>query len=300
MGVNRRGLDRLVHWLRGIKVGVALGGGAARGMAHLGVLRTLEREGIPIDAIAGTSAGAMTGILYGAGFDPDFITDSFVEDLEPGWFFRSIPSGKYWYLMYNYRRGRFGPMLRKYLHDWRLEQLSIPCSAISVDLVRGEAVVRRDGDAVDAILDSINLPVLAQPILRPGQALIDGGFLNNVPADVLVSHGCNLVIAVDVMARIQPEFGRIRPDSNIDEAAAPGVMPTLMRTLAVQSASVSSVGAQPADVRIEPDTRKFGMASFTRAHQLSEVGAQAATRQLPEIRRLLTALDGQMFPDHGA
>ena len=136
------GLERLVHDLRGVRVGVALGGGAARGLSHLGVLKALESSGIVVDMVAGTSAGAMTGIMYSAGLDPDYNADSFATDLEPSWIFRHMPQGTYWQLLYKYRRGHFDPMLRKYLHDWRLEQLAVPCFSVTVDLVSGTSVVR--------------------------------------------------------------------------------------------------------------------------------------------------------------
>lgn len=289
------GLERLVHWLRGIRIGLALGGGAARGMAHLGVLRALESEGIVVDAIAGTSAGAMVGIAYASGLDPDFMTERFAEDLKPGWFFRRIPSGSYWYLMYNYRAGKFDPMLRRYLGDSRLEQLPISCSAVTVDLVEGKAVVRRDGDAVHAILDSINLPVLSHPIIRSGQALVDGGILNNLPADVLVSQGCNFVIAVDVVAKMESEFARIRPDTTVERVRTPATIPTILRMLTVQNKQVSSTGARSADVRIEPDVSRFSLAAFTRAKEMADIGEQALRQNTATIRELLVARDAKLF-----
>src|SRR5206468_10633382 len=85
------GLERLVHDLRGVRIGVALGGGAARGLSHLGMLKALERNGIVVDMIAGTSAGAMTGIMYSAGMDPDCNAEAFAEDLAPPWIFRQLP-----------------------------------------------------------------------------------------------------------------------------------------------------------------------------------------------------------------
>ena len=96
-------MERLVHYLRGVRIGVALGGGAARGMAHLGVLNALDQNGIVADVIAGTSVGAMTGVLYSAGLDCDYLTSQFAADLKPPWIFRQLPSGGYWYLLYNYR-----------------------------------------------------------------------------------------------------------------------------------------------------------------------------------------------------
>src|SRR5262249_47381468 len=101
------GLERLVHDLRGVRIGLALSGGAARGMAHLGVLKALDDNGIIPDMIAGTSAGAMTGICYSSGFDPAYCAERFAEDLRPGWIFRQIPQGKHWYLLYKYRTGQF-------------------------------------------------------------------------------------------------------------------------------------------------------------------------------------------------
>jgi NTE family protein len=96
-------------------------------MARLGVLKTLEHNGIVVDTIAGTSVGAMTGILHAARYDPGYLVDRFAEDLRPGWPFRAMPGGKNWYLVYKYRRGHFDRMLRKYLSEWKLEQLPIRC-----------------------------------------------------------------------------------------------------------------------------------------------------------------------------
>ena len=206
----QQGFERIVHHLRGIRIGLALGGGAARGMAHLGVLKVLEQNGIYIDMLAGTSAGALTGALYAAGLDPDYIAQSFKKDLKPSWFFQQLPAGGYWYLLYKYRRNKFDPMLRQYLDRVRMEQLIIPTSAISVDLVEGEPLVRERGDATINVLESINLPPLSLPIIRSGQALVDGGLLNNIPANVLVAKKCNFVIASSVTAKLEKDFIEIR------------------------------------------------------------------------------------------
>ena len=120
------GFERIIHEMRGVRIGLTLGGGAARGMAHLGVLTALEESGIVVDMIAGTSAGAMTGILYASGMKPEYSVDCFIKDLTPSWLLRQFPNGVYWNLLYNYRRGKFDPMLRKYLKGSRLEQLPIP------------------------------------------------------------------------------------------------------------------------------------------------------------------------------
>jgi predicted acylesterase/phospholipase RssA/CRP-like cAMP-binding protein len=290
------GLERLVHHLRGIRIGIALGGGAARGMAHLGVMKALEQNGIVADMVAGTSAGAMTGVVYGAGIDCDYAAERFSADLTVPWPLNCLPRGHHLYLLYKYRWGQFDPMLRKYLHDWRLEQLAVPCLSVTSDLVSGAAVIRDRGDAVHAILESINLPVLSVPICRDGQALIDGGLMNNVPADVLVSAGCNFVIAVSVTAKMEKRFADIRPGAPVRRRTRPGVVATILRSLLVQNYSLNAIGVGPADVVIEPDVTAFDMTAFMRARELAAVGEAAAVAQMPTIRRLLTRIDPQLFP----
>jgi len=289
------GLERLVHDLRGVRIGVALGGGAARGMSHLGVLKALEQNGIVVDMIAGTSAGAMTGIVHASGLDPDFSAAQFSRDLRPSWIFRQLPHGKHWYLLYKYRRGQFDPMLRKYLHDWRLEQLPVPCLSVTVDLVSGNFVARERGDAIHAILESINLPVFSVPICRNGQALVDGGLVNNIPADVLVAKGCNFVIAVSVAAKMEKQFCDMTPDQSTTPRGTPTIVQTLLRSLLVQNHCLNSLGVQPADMVIEPDLTSIDPTEFERTTELAAIGEAATLEQIPKIQQLLTRLDPQLF-----
>lgn len=290
------GLERLIHLIRGIQIGVALGGGAARGMAHLGVLKALEQQGIVVDMIAGTSAGAMTGTVYASGMDPDFAIERFVHDLRPSRFFRMIPKGDQWYLLYKYRTRHFGPMLRKYLHDACYEQLPIPMHAISLDLISGKGVERDSGDAVQGILESINLPVLSIPINREGQSLVDGGLINNVPADVLTRKGCNLVIAVSVTAKMELEFVQNRPDTPTKQMRPASMVQTLLRSFLVQSFNINAMGIEPADIMIEPDVTKFQLTEFTRTDELAAVGEQATLASIDRIRDHLHRLDPKLFP----
>lgn len=289
------GLERLVHDLRGVRIGLALSGGAARGMAHLGVLKALDQNGIIPDMIAGTSAGAMTGIVYASGYEPEFAAARFAEDLRPGWVFRHVPHGNHWYLVYKYRTGQFDPMLRKYLHDWRLEQLPVPCVAVTVDLVSGSALVRERVDAVHAICESINVPGLSRPICRNGQALIDGGLVNNIPADVLVSKGCNFVIAASVTGQLEKKFYDITADGPMPPRAKPAIIATLLRSFLVQSHSLNTAGVRSADVVIDQDVTKFDLTEFVRTKELAAVGEAAALEQVPKIRQLLGRLDPQLF-----
>jgi predicted acylesterase/phospholipase RssA/CRP-like cAMP-binding protein len=294
-GLLAGGMERLVHDLRGVRIGVALGGGAARGMSHLGVLKTLERNGIVVDMIAGTSAGAMTGIMYASGLDGEYCANQFSKDLRPSWIFRHLPRGNQWYLLYKFRRGHFDSMLRPYLHDWKLEQLAVPALSVTADLVSGETVIRQRGDAIHAILESINLPVLSVPILRERRALIDGGLVNNIPADVLVAMGCNFVIAVSVTAKMERRFCDISADTSKPTRKRPTVVQTLLRSLLVQNYNLNALGVRPADVVIEPDVTGVDLTEFGRAKELAVIGESAAIAQIPTIQQLLTRLDPQLF-----
>ncbi len=289
------GFERIIHQLRGIRIGVALGGGAARGMAHLGVLKVLEQNGIIIDMIAGTSVGAMTGILYASGMEPDYNVDCFVRDLEPGWLFRHLPNGGYWYLLYKYRRKQFDPMLRKYLNDSRLEQLTIPVRSVTVDLVSGTAVVRAEGDSVHAITESINLPVLSIPINRDGKSLVDGGIVNNVPADLLATSGCNIVIAASVTANLEQRFASNCPGTPTSKMKSASIMNTILRTYVVQNVNMNSVGVAPADFVIQPDVTGFDITEFVRAKEMATIGAETTLREIPKLRKLLATVDKQLY-----
>jgi predicted acylesterase/phospholipase RssA len=165
-----------------------------------------------------------------------------------------------------------------------------------VDLISGKAVVRGTGDAVHGILESINLPVLSKPINRHGQALVDGGLIDNVPADVLVSKGCNFVIAVSVTAKMEAEFARNRPDTPASEMRPASTIQTLLRSYLVQSYNINSIGVQPADIVIEPDVTGFDLSEFARTDELAAIGERTTVEAIPQIRKLLNRLDGDLFP----
>lgn len=288
-------IDRIVHYLRGLSIGLALSGGAAHGMAHLGVLRALEEAGITVDKVAGTSAGVLTGVLYCAGYSTDWGVKSFTHDLEPGSIYKWFPKGDGLYLLEKYRSGSWEKMLRKYLRDSRLEQLPIPVSTVTTDLISAQSVARSSGDAVESILESINLPVLSPPICRDGMLLVDGGIVNNLPADLLAKQGCNFVIGVDVAANIEHRVGENVTDTPTSEMKSPGVVATLLRCLRVQAHNMSKVGAQPADVIIAPDVSMFEPTAFTQTPEMANIGYQATLEALPRIREILNKLDAELF-----
>ncbi len=300
-GVSTRqetlGVSRLARALRGFSIGIALAGGGAKGMAHFGVLQVLEESGISFDVMSGTSAGAMAGIIYAAGMTPQDSINHFQEELTPSKLFRCLPNWPNWYLVSQYRRRAWEGMLRKYLHQWRLEQLSIPFNAVTVDLVQARTVVRKQGDAVHAILESINLPIVSRPILRDGMALVDGGVLNNLPADVLAEDGADFVIGVDVSSHVRSEFAHNRPDMPTCEMRNAGSIDTLFRIFETQAHNIGKLRNRAVDFWIKPDTSCFGLAEFHRSSEISVVGQTAAQAVVAELKQRLYELEKRLLDD---
>jgi NTE family protein len=137
--------------------------------------------------------------------------------------------------------------------------------------------------------------MLSAPICRNGQALIDGGVMNNIPADVLTSQGCNFVIAVSVTAKIAKQFGANKPDTPTTSMRTPSSLRTLFRTWEVQNFNLNAIGIQPAEIVIEPEVIDFDLSEFMRARELFAIGEQAALVQIPKIRQLLDRLDPALF-----
>jgi predicted acylesterase/phospholipase RssA len=289
-------IERIVHSLRGVRLGIALGGGAARGMSHYGVLDVLEKANVVIDEFAGTSVGAMLGVTYCSGYDVDFGIESYPRDLKLPWFYRKIRGGSKLYLLQKFRTRAWDRMLRNYLDDWRLEQLPIPIQTVGVDLVRGEEVVRKHGDAVHAILESINLPYLSAPICRDGKTLVDGGMLNVIPADVLVRSGCNYVIAVNVSQNVRPTFSGNSPDTPTEQMKVPNIFRVWSRLLDVQSRNLSQLGAASADFTISPEVAKVDIGAFEDTVNIAALGTAATEECLPDLKQQLHQIDPKLFP----
>lgn len=288
---QQQSVQRIVRHLCGTRVGLALSGGGARGFAHLGVLRAFDRAGLSFDLLAGTSIGALTGMSYCAGWNPDEAVPQFGQQLTPPKLLRMVPGGYRWFMYGMFRLHRWEGMLRPYLGDCTLEQLQIPLSVVTVDLITGTPVVSDRGDAVGRLMESINLPGVALPILRDGMALVDGGILNNLPADVLPERGANLVIGVDVMAKLSRRFGRNRPGMSTAAMRVPGTIETLLRVNEVQDCALGTMRSRAVDLLIAPDTSRFDFANFSRSQQLADVGEAAAEEAIPQIKQLVADLE---------
>lgn len=204
------------------RVGLALGSGGARGAAHVGVLKVLEREGIKVSAIAGTSIGAMVGGAYAAGVP--------LSRIEEEWLTTSRRKLLRSFLPTFPRTGlSSGAGLRRYLReilgDVRIEELPIPFAAVATDLDTGEAVVLRSGPLVEAIRASTAIPGVFQPVRWEGRLLVDGGMVEPLPVRVCRELGADIVIAVDTNPAPRPTTpeGR-RPWAALSQALRQGLL----------------------------------------------------------------------------
>ncbi|MBX7166531.1 MAG: patatin-like phospholipase family protein [Pirellulales bacterium] len=285
--VQQRTLGRLVRQIRGPRLGLALGGGGARGLAHLGVLRAFEAAGLDFDLVSGTSIGALIGTAYAGGWEAQEALDYFCQELAPPWLVRQLPKGNSWYMWLMFQLQGWDRRLRRYLGQARIEQFQVPLFTVAVDLVTGNLVIRDSGDAANAILESINLPGVARPILRDGMVLVDGGILNNLPGDVLFPRGADFVVGVDVVSRLAPRYVGKAPGRNSVTMHRPGPIDTLLRVHEVQDHGLNAFRIDAVDFRIAPDTSRFEFADFARAHELAAVGERAASEALPQLKKLL-------------
>ena len=290
------GIERVVHSLRGVRIGLALGGGAAKGMSHLGVLRAFDEHGIVIDAIAGTSVGAMMAVPYCGGYSPDDTVQRFTSSLTPGGIYKQIPRGDLWYLLVKYRSRAWEGMLREHFFDWQLEQLLIPLATIAADLVTGSEYVRKNGDAVSGILESINLGGISKPICRDGMVLVDGGYLNNVPADTLIADEATYVISVDVSSKISDNFVGNTRETPTGKMRIPRINQTISRIREVALKNLSIMGGAQSDFTISPDVSKVSFVDFKSTPRTAEIGYKATQRCMADLKTQLHQLDPQLFP----
>ena len=290
------GIERVVHSLRGVRIGLALGGGAAKGMSHLGVLRAFDEHGIVIDAIAGTSVGAMMAVGYCGGYSPEETVRRFTSSLTPGGIYKRIPKGDLMYMLVKYRSRAWEGMLREHFYDWQLEQLLIPLVTIAADLVTGSEYVRKSGDAVLGILESINLGGISKPICRDGMVLVDGGYLNNVPADTLIADDATYVISVDVSSQIVDSFVGNTHETPTEKMRIPRINQTISRIREVAQRNLSIMGGAQSDFTISPDVSKVSYVDFKSTPRIAEIGYHATQDCMDNLKKQLNQLDPQLFP----
>lgn len=250
-------------------VGVALGGGVARGMAHVGVLRELEKNNIPIDLIAGTSAGALAGACYATGMNPDQI-----EELACNMSWSDLGRVTVSRLGF-YNSERTETFLKKVLPVNRFEQTRMPLGIVATDLQAGKMVVFTEGDIPLAVRASCAIPCYFIPVMVNGRMMVDGGVVGHLPASVARSMGADIVIAVDVNSEGRP----IAPPTNI--------FTIMSQSLSIMGRSSVTYLYQDADVVVRPRVGEFSPDDLSKAPELIKAGEEAAQRTMPAIKKLL-------------
>jgi NTE family protein len=263
-------------------VALALGGGAAKGWAHIGVLRVLEEEGIHVGAVAGTSIGAMAALCF-AGGHLDIL-----EEIAVGTTHARVLA----YLDPHLGRGgwlggrRIARELNRHFAGLYLEDLPIPTALIAADLETAEEVRLSSGPAISAVQASIGLPGVFYPTMRDGRALIDGGMVANLPIAAARALVPGLpVVAVDLMGDYE---GYARASSARGQRSALStVRAAFLMMITQQTKLVTSI--DPPDVLISVPAGHISTGAFTRAAELIALGRDAAQMQLPAIRAAIAA-----------
>ena len=155
--------------------------------------------------------------------------------------------------------------------------------------------MRDTGDAMHSILESINLPPLSLPIVQLDQAVVDGGLLNNVPANALVAKGCNFVIASTVTAKLEKDFMGIRSSNSLGASKFIATIQVIMRQNMIQSYSMNAVGVEPADFVVAPDVTSFDITEFTRADEMAVIGERTTNESVQQLKGMLSKLDPKLF-----
>lgn len=254
------------------KIAIALSGGAARGNAHVGVLRALAENNIRIDYIAGTSCGAVVGGALATGMSLDQI-----EELGRKIRWRNVGRVTMsWSGLQTNKR--FETYLRAHLPVSRFEDLPIPFAAVATDLNTGSPVILRDqGDVPFAIRASCTIPGWYVPVIdEQGRQLVDGGLVAVIPSVVTRSLGADIVIAVDVNS-VGATF--IGPTGS--------VLGVLLQSMMVVQKTLSAHQRQMSDFVIDPKVGQFRWDNMGRADELMTAGYEAALKSLPEIRDLI-------------
>ncbi|MDP2762167.1 MAG: patatin-like phospholipase family protein [Sideroxyarcus sp.] len=176
------------------KIGLALGSGSARGLAHLGVIRAIADAGIKVDFIAGTSMGALIGAILAAGKLDELEATFRVFDWKKTASFFDVVLPKSGLL----DGARVSELVRAHIHADTIEMLPLPFAAVATDIVSGEEVVIRSGDVIEAVRASISVPGIFTPVRSNGRILVDGGLTNPVPVSAVRAMGADIVIAVDL------------------------------------------------------------------------------------------------------
>jgi len=269
------------------KVGLALGGGAARGLAHIGVLEVLQREGIPIHMIAGTSAGAAIGALYAQGKDANQIKSLAIDlvDWKKLASLVDLALPKTGFIEGKKIRDQLRAVIGS---DVKFSDLKIPLACVATDIDTGDEVVIKQGSVVEAVRASISIPVVFTVVKWKGRNLVDGGLVNPVPVRVLKEMGADFIIAVNVIPETSERAQQLRKEAGKD-IKEPNIFSIIMQSIYIGTYSLVRSCLEDANIVIQPQVAHIGIGELHRAQECILQGELAAQQAIPEIKKRLKA-----------
>lgn len=255
---------------RAPRIGLALGGGAARGFAHVGVIAILEQQGLRPDVVVGTSAGSLVAALYASG--------KTAAELEAAALAMEETTLTDWTLPFANRGMLRGTALAKYVNAQvqgrTIERMSLPLGIVATDLANGEGVLFRRGDTGTAVRASSAVPGVFQPVEIAGREYVDGGLVAPVPVRYAQQMGAELVVAVDISSA---------PDGN----AATDSFKVLLQTFAIMGQTINRHELASAQVVVRPALKGVGSAAFGERQRSIAAGREAMLAAMPALRQQL-------------
>jgi NTE family protein len=294
--VGEFSMGKEMDYTDGAKIGYALGGGGARGLSHIGVIKVLEEHGIFPDVIAGTSIGALVGALYASGLRAGDIERALRLDLrrlallaDVRLSFSGLVQGK-----------RVASALKSFLGDLTFSDLKIPFACVATDIIHGQQVVIRTGPVITAVRASISVPGIFTPVKVRGRYLVDGGLVNMVPVSTCRELGAEYVIGVNVIPDpagmihgpeneedeedeqdVDVQQSRSRK-SKVPKSSAPNLVKVLIQSLYIPGYRIAMENLEDADLAISPEVGDIGFFQFDKEVEAIEAGEKAARLALEE------------------
>jgi len=256
---------------RQAKVAVVLGAGASKGFAHIGVLKVLESNKIPVHMIVGTSAGSFVGSLYAYGFNAFELQKLSFALQKDDIIDLSIPDNGF------IKGEKLEGYVNYILRNTPIEKLRIPFYAVATDIQTGKEVVFGSGNTGTAVRASCSIPGIFVPPVISGKMYVDGGVVSPVAVDAAKRYGADIVIAVDI-------------SSDVESAMPAGTIDTILQSIGIMYSKLSAIQLARADVVIKPKVGYIGSSDFSKRHEAVLEGEKAAIEALPKILEIMNKL----------
>jgi NTE family protein len=254
------------------KIALVLGAGSSKGFAHIGVLKILESNKIPIHLIVGTSVGSVVGSLYAYGYDAFSLQKlSFSIEKEDIADPLIVPNNGF------IKGEKLEEFINKRVKNTPMEKLKIPFFAVATDLEKGQEIVFAKGNTGTAVRASCSIPGIFRPVKISNKIYVDGGVVSPVAVEAAKRLGADVVIAVDISSAVD----RTQPEGTID---------TILQSINIMYSRLGSIQLAKADVVVKPKVAYIGSADFSKKHEAILEGEKAAIEALPQIIQIINRL----------